>query len=118
VKVTDNYVCQAGSGIVSAQKLSELYKKADSFQAKYDSLYHNKILSGNSIKGTDNFWFLMRTKKGNEFYLIQADKGKCLPAFNQERLASMLKTSQGKDSIKACDLHRNKMKSKEVEVLR
>ncbi|MDR2622232.1 MAG: S9 family peptidase [Dysgonamonadaceae bacterium] len=89
---------------VSAQELRELYKKTDGFQAKYDSLYHNKILSGNSIKGTDNFWFLMRTKKGNEFYLIQADKGKCFPAFNQESLASMLKTSQGKDSIKAYDL--------------
>jgi dipeptidyl aminopeptidase/acylaminoacyl peptidase len=88
----------------SAQDINELYKQADDFRLKYDSLYRNKILSVNPINDSNNFWYLIDGDRGKEFILVQTEKKKCLPAFDREKLANSLKTLHGKDNIKVDDL--------------
>jgi len=89
---------------ISAQGINERYKQANSFRQKYDSLYRNQILLVNSINDSNDFWYLVDGDRGKEFILVQTDKKKCFPAFDGEKLANSLKTSHGKENVKADDL--------------
>lgn len=88
------------SHFVSAQNLAALYKKADGFRLKYDSLYSNKIPTVNSIPASNNFWYLLETSKGSEFHLIKTEEQQAEPAFDHEKLAAALKDVNVKDEIK------------------
>jgi hypothetical protein len=89
---------------VAAQDMKARYEQADSFGARYDSLYDKKILSAGSVKASNSFRHFIRTEKGKEFFLIRADKGEQLPSFDREHLAGILKKSYGKENITARDL--------------
>ncbi len=86
-------------GFVSTENLAELYKRADNFRVRYDSLYKNKILAVNPIPASNDFWYLIETSGGTEFFLVKTEQGQAGPAFDQERLATELKNSFGKDKI-------------------
>ncbi len=73
-----------------AQNMSDLYKRADNYSELFTSKYYNGVANVKSIDNSPYFTYQTNTRKGTEYYLIDADKKVLNSAFNQERLANAL----------------------------
>ena len=79
------------------QSIDSLYRQADSFRNKYSGKYYYGLSDIKPINETHSFWYLTQTPNGNEFFMIDADKKEVYPAFNQQKLASILGKISNKD---------------------
>ena len=72
------------------QTIDSLYKQADRFRDKYTDKYYYGLSDIKPVNESHSFWYLTRTPKGSEFFLINADKKEVSPAFDQQKLATAL----------------------------
>ncbi|MFB6341417.1 DPP IV N-terminal domain-containing protein [Saccharicrinis sp. FJH62] len=79
-----------------AQVTAEDYARADS-TAKFGSLVYNAYADVNWIKDKPVFWYSIKTSKGTEYKLVDAENLKITPAFDQEKLCKALNESLKKD---------------------
>ena len=85
---------------ISAQSIDSLYKRADSFRERYSTKYYNGISAIEAIEKTDLFWYLMQTPRGMEFMILDAAGKNTKPAFDQQKVASLLSDFEGLKEIK------------------
>ncbi|HMM02422.1 MULTISPECIES: S9 family peptidase [unclassified Dysgonomonas] len=78
------------SSFAYGQTIDSLYKQADRFRDKYTDKYYYGLSDIKPVNESHSFWYLTRTPKGNEFFLINADKKEISPAFDQQKLAASL----------------------------
>lgn len=78
------------SSFAYGQTIDSLYKQADRFRDKYTDKYYYGLSDIKPVNESHSFWYLTRTPKGNEFFLINADKKEVSPAFDQQKLAASL----------------------------
>ncbi|MDR1715130.1 MAG: S9 family peptidase [Prevotella sp.] len=78
------------SSFAYGQTIDSLYKQADRFRDKYTDKYYYGLSDIKPVNEWHSFWYLTRTPKGNEFFLINADKKEISPAFDQQKLAASL----------------------------
>lgn len=78
------------SSFAYGQTIDSLYKQADRFRDKYTDKYYYGLSDIKPVNELYSFWYLTRTPKGNEFFLINADKKEVSPAFDQQKLAASL----------------------------
>lgn len=78
------------SSFAYGQTIDSLYKQADRFRDKYTDKYYYGLSDIKPVNEWHSFWYLTRTPKGNEFFLINADKKEVSPAFDQQKLAASL----------------------------
>lgn len=70
-----------------AQLSKEDYQRADS-TVKFNDLVYNGNVRVNWIDSTFTFWYSVKTRKGTEYKLVDATKGKTIPAFDQVKLSA------------------------------
>ena len=78
------------SSFAYGQTIDSLYKQADRFRDKYTDKYYYGLSDIKPVNESHSFWYLTRTPKGSEFFLINADKKEVSPAFDQQKLATAL----------------------------
>ena len=78
------------SSFAYGQTIDSLYKQADRFRDKYTDKYYYGLSDIKPVNESHSFWYLTRTPKGSEFFLINADKKEVSPAFDQQKLAASL----------------------------
>lgn len=78
------------SSFAYGQTIDSLYKQADRFRDKYANKFYYGLSDIKPINESHSFWYLTRTPKGSEFFLINADKKEVSPAFDQQKLATSL----------------------------
>ncbi|UCH13178.1 MAG: DPP IV N-terminal domain-containing protein [Bacteroidales bacterium] len=71
------------------------YNRADS-TAKFDDLVYHGYIIPKWIDSTNNFWYKVKTRKGDEYFLIDAPKQKKKAAFDQEKLCARINSKTGK----------------------
>ena len=74
---------------LSAQITQKEYDRADS-TANFSNLVYNGSVLVNWQDSTHVFWYSVKTRKGTEYKLVNADKDSVAPAFDQERLSTGL----------------------------
>ncbi len=79
-----------------AQLTPEDYQRADSTRFLNDLVYHSAI-SANWIGETHNFWYQVKTRQGNEYFLVDAAQREKRQAFDQESLAGLLEEETGRE---------------------
>jgi len=77
------------AGSVRAQITSTDYDRADS-TANFSNLVYNGSVSVNWQDSTHVFWYSVKTRKGTEYKLVNAEKNSVGPAFDQEKLCAGL----------------------------
>lgn len=65
------------------------YNRADSTE-KWKDLVYNGNITANWIEKTYNFWYQTRTRKGNEYILVNAQTQQRKEAFDQKKLTEKL----------------------------
>lgn len=78
------------SSFIYGQDMKELYQRADSFNTKYSSKYYNSISDIQAVTDSHRFWYSTPTRKGKEFFLVDADAKKVSQLFDQQELAISL----------------------------
>ncbi|SBV97980.1 S9 family peptidase [uncultured Dysgonomonas sp.] len=78
------------SSFAYGQTIDSLYKQADRFRDKYANKFYYGLSDIKPINESHSFWYLTRTPKGSEFFLINADKKEVSPAFDKQKLATAL----------------------------
>jgi len=73
------------------------YKNADSITGLFREKTYNIVNSVNWIKEKPVFWYETRTRKGKEFFIVDADKLAKDVAFDAEKLCSELTKLGGKE---------------------
>src|SRR5512145_1349873 len=63
------------------------YNRADSTE-KFNDLVYNAFISPIWIDSTHNFWYTVKSRKGREYYLVDAKSLKKKEAFNQVKFTS------------------------------
>jgi dipeptidyl aminopeptidase/acylaminoacyl peptidase len=71
------------------------YNRADS-TAKFNDLVYHGFVSPEWIDSTNNFWYKVKTRKGDEYFLVDAQKQKKKAAFNQEKLCARINLKTNK----------------------
>src|SRR6056297_423407 len=79
-----------------SQVTVEDYEAAEATREYNDQVYRCRI-SPNWISDTHHFWYEAHTRKGEEYYLVDAEATRKQQAFDQEKLARVLKDSTGED---------------------
>ncbi len=72
------------------------YLKADSVDG-FGKLVYNAYVMPSWIEGTSSFWYEVQTRKGKEFFLVDAIKLVKKAAFDQQKLAELLSKESGKE---------------------
>lgn len=72
-----------------AQVTKADYQRVDTL-ATINSLFYNKAVRPTWIGSTTSFWYLNHERKGDIFYLVDAQKQQKHPAFNADTLAAKL----------------------------
>ncbi len=76
---------------------AENYKKAEQFLPENIGQYvFNMHVEPHWIEDSSLFWYEEKTRKGNEFFLVNPDQKTKKPLFNQEKLAKSLSGVLGK----------------------
>ncbi len=88
-----------GFGALAQQVTRADYQRIDTL-AKISDLVYGRGISPNWIGETHYFWYLNHEKEGDVFYLVNAENGKKVPAFDASKLAKALAKATGK-AIKA-----------------
>ncbi len=84
-----------GAGFICSQVTLTDYNRADS-TAKFNDLVYNGFVSPRWIDSTNNFWYKVNTRKGDEYYLVDAQKQKKKAAFDQKKLCARINLKTGK----------------------
>jgi dipeptidyl aminopeptidase/acylaminoacyl peptidase len=71
------------------------YNRADS-TAKFNDLVYHGFISPEWIDSTSYFWYKVKTRKGDEYFLVNAQKQKKKVAFDQEKLCTRINLKTGK----------------------
>mgnify|MGYP006288199061 CR=1 FL=1 len=79
-----------------SQVTVEDYDDAEATREYNDQVYRCRI-SPNWISDTHHFWYEVQTRKGGEYFLVDAEDTKKQQAFDQNELARVLKDSTGED---------------------
>jgi len=74
---------------LSAQITAKDYERADS-TANFTNLVYNGSIAVNWQDSTHVFWYSVRTRKGTEYKLVDAEKDSLAPAFDPEKLCAGL----------------------------
>ena len=82
--------------ILSAQVTKADYQRADTV-TKYNNLVYSPAVRSTWIGDLPEFWYLNRERRGDIYYLVNANTGKKREAFNQQNLASLLAKETGKE---------------------
>ncbi|NPV83814.1 MAG: S9 family peptidase, partial [Candidatus Aminicenantes bacterium] len=80
---------------VYAQGKLEDYERATGLRDKFESLAVNVPERAAWIEKTPRFWYRKTVRGGQEFVLVDAEKGTRGPAFDQDRLAAALNKETG-----------------------
>lgn len=85
----------------TAQRTDSLSRKDYEHAASFlsfgtESLVYRTNLRANWMDG-DKFWYAINTEKGTEFFLVDPAKKSKTPAFDQNKLATALSTSLGRN---------------------
>lgn len=78
-----------------SQVTPEDYKRADSLMKLNDLVFHGYI-TPKWIDSSRCFWYKVRTRKGEEYFLVDAERQKKSAAFDQEKLCSRINDRTGK----------------------
>lgn len=78
------------AGTSASVSLDSLCREADRFRERYGALYYYGAAEMGAIGHTHYFWYLTRTPKGMEFFLLDGERHCALPAFDQGRLAAAM----------------------------
>ncbi|HPR32659.1 MAG TPA: DPP IV N-terminal domain-containing protein [Prolixibacteraceae bacterium] len=81
--------------VCHAQPVQEDYTRADSM-AKFNDLVYHAYPDIHWIDSTDTFWYSVRTREGNSYFLVDAGKQKRMPAFDMDKLCKNLNEVSGK----------------------
>ncbi|MBN2612599.1 MAG: DPP IV N-terminal domain-containing protein [Bacteroidales bacterium] len=73
----------------------EDYQRADSVM-KFNNLVYHGAITPNWIDSSHCFWYKVKTRKGQEYFMIDAQKLKKNPAFDQEKLCREINRLTGK----------------------
>ena len=84
----------SGTLSVNAQLTAEDYQNADSAVRFNDLVYHSAA-QFTWIDTTRNFWYQVRTREGNQYYIVDAEAGEKEPAFDIGRLCTLLNEQPG-----------------------
>jgi dipeptidyl aminopeptidase/acylaminoacyl peptidase len=84
------------------------YHRADSI-GKLNDLVYNQVNNVNWIDTTSKFWYQVKTRNGNEYYLVDASTSSKVKAFDSDNLLQQL-NNQTKKDIPAKSLQLNKLK--------
>jgi dipeptidyl aminopeptidase/acylaminoacyl peptidase len=79
-----------------AQEIEERYRVADAFKQKYGDGYFRGNITPAWIENTRTLWYSVKTPRGTEFVLVDADKKTKRPAFDPVALAKALTRERGK----------------------
>lgn len=93
----------------SAQVRSEDYARADSVQ-KFNDLVYNGYVNVNWIDEAPIFWYSVKTRLGTEYKMVDADKVKIIPAFDQAKLCKQLNDLSKKKEYKPFALNLRHLK--------
>ncbi len=77
------------SGNLSAKITVKDYERADS-AVNFNNLVYNGNISVNWQDSTHEFWYSVKTRRGTEYKLVNAEKGSVEPAFDNEKLTAGL----------------------------
>jgi len=70
------------------------YQRAD-LTRQFNDLVYNSVISPTWVGQTRKFWYEIRTRRGREYFLVNAQTKDKNPAFDQEKLAGLLSLSLG-----------------------
>ncbi|MDP4226453.1 MAG: DPP IV N-terminal domain-containing protein [Bacteroidota bacterium] len=79
------------AGSLFAQVSVDDYNRADSTE-KWKDLVYNGNVAATWIEKTDHFWYPVKTRKGWEYFLVDAQKLQKNEAFDQKKLCEKLRT--------------------------
>ena len=72
------------------------YRRADSV-VNFNDLVYNAFVSPEWIGKSNCFWYQVKTRKGTEYFVVDAGNLTKVPAFDQERLCVLLNERSGKN---------------------
>jgi dipeptidyl aminopeptidase/acylaminoacyl peptidase len=78
-----------------SQVTPEDYRRADSIRKLNDLVYHG-FIRPQWIDSSHWFWYKVKTRRGQEYFLVDAAKQKKTEAFNQEKLCSRINDQTSK----------------------
>ncbi|MBR5963001.1 MAG: DPP IV N-terminal domain-containing protein [Bacteroidaceae bacterium] len=99
---------------LAAQGTLDDYNRAYSMRQRFGS---DKVLNANIephwVGDSHSFWYILNTSKGNDYLLLDADKGTAKPLFDAAKLAKLL-SKETKQEVKAerLDLQRLRVSDK------
>lgn len=95
------------------QYSNERFQQADSVRTFGELVYHS-VSSVNWIENSSLFWYKVKTRKGLEYKLVDAEKTKISPLFDQEKFIKVLnKETEGQYEAYQLDLRKLKYLEKE-----
>lgn len=74
---------------LSAQVTAKDYERADSI-GNLNNLVYNGSIAVNWQESSHTFWYSVKTRKGTEYKLVNAENGSVTPVFDQEKLCAAL----------------------------
>ncbi len=83
--------------LASAQGKKEDYERADSYRSKLRNLVYNAVDRVNWIDESNRFWYRVRTREGDTFFLVDAEKKTKKPVFDHRKLVQDLAKLSGKE---------------------
>jgi len=83
-----------GNTSVYSQVTKGDYRKGDSL-SKYNDLVYHAHVDPSWIRDTHHFWYEVNTKKGEIYYIVDADRRTKEQAFDQEKLCEKLNEATG-----------------------
>jgi dipeptidyl aminopeptidase/acylaminoacyl peptidase len=93
-------ICLVSFCVYPVRLLSQVsiedYQRADSIMKLNDLVYHGYI-APTWIDSSQWFWYKVKTRKGEEYFLVDAMKQKKAAAFNQEKLCRSINDLMSKD---------------------
>ncbi|MBN1925410.1 MAG: DPP IV N-terminal domain-containing protein [Prolixibacteraceae bacterium] len=91
-----------------AQPADEDYVRADTMH-KFNDLVYNAYPEIRWIDSTNTFGYSVKTREGNQYYIVDAEKQKRKPAFDKVKLCKGLNEASGKE-YKAEKLNLNRLR--------
>jgi dipeptidyl aminopeptidase/acylaminoacyl peptidase len=79
---------------VASQLTKVDYQRADS-TIKFNDLVYHSFVSPEWIDSSNTFWYMVKTRPGDKYYLVNADKTEKKEAFDTDVLSRLLKEQTG-----------------------
>lgn len=84
------------SSSLYAQDMKSLYHRADSFAQRYTNKFYYGVSDIAPTADETSFWYITRTPRGQEFFIIDPIKQTTTQAFDHQKLADALTEDIGK----------------------